>query len=100
VAKLLAGLGVGAVQSTLPVYISEWSPVNIRGAMILAYGIWNNFGNFMAPVVLSISEKRDKFDYKTPILTQWVFLGLMLPIFLYLPETPGEPSPHPFREVS
>jgi hypothetical protein len=26
-------------------------------------------------------------EYKIPILTQWVFLGLMLPIFLWLPET-------------
>jgi MFS family permease len=42
VAKLLAGVGVGAIQSTLPIYITEWAPVNIRGAMILAYGIWNS----------------------------------------------------------
>jgi MFS family permease len=41
-AKVLAGFGVGAIQSTLPVYITEWAPVNIRGAMILAYGIWNS----------------------------------------------------------
>jgi len=40
-AKILAGFGVGAIQSTLPVFITEWAPVNIRGAMILAYGIWN-----------------------------------------------------------
>ncbi|RSL39850.1 hypothetical protein CEP53_013767, partial [Fusarium sp. AF-6] len=29
-AKILAGIGVGALQSTLPVYIAEWSPSNIR----------------------------------------------------------------------
>ena len=40
-AKILAGFGVGAIQSTLPVFITEWAPVNIRGAMILAYGIRN-----------------------------------------------------------
>lgn len=43
-AKFLAGFGVGAVQSTLPVYITEWAPVNIRGAMLIAYGLWNNLG--------------------------------------------------------
>lgn len=45
-AKLLAGVGVGAIQMTLPVYITEWSPVNIRGAMIVVSnrhgpGIWS-----------------------------------------------------------
>ncbi|KAL2279875.1 hypothetical protein FJTKL_13044 [Diaporthe vaccinii] len=36
-AKVLAGVGVGAIQSTLPVYITEWSPADIRGAMVLVY---------------------------------------------------------------
>lgn len=86
-AKILAGIGVGALQSTLPVYIAEWSPSNIRGAMVLTYGVWNTLGKFLAPLVLLICERQDPFNYKTPILTQWVFLGLMLPIFIWLPET-------------
>ncbi|KPM41346.1 hypothetical protein AK830_g5203 [Neonectria ditissima] len=87
-AKILAGIGVGALQSTLPVYISEWSPNNIRGAMVLTYGVWNTLGKFLAPLVLLICEKQDPFNYKVPIVTQWVFLGLMFPIFIWLPETP------------
>ncbi|KAM5353514.1 hypothetical protein ACJ41O_000164 [Fusarium nematophilum] len=87
-AKILAGIGVGALQSTLPVYIAEWSPSNIRGAMVLTYGVWNTLGKFLAPLVLLICEKQDPFNYKVPIVTQWAFLGLMLPIFIWLPETP------------
>ncbi|KAM0547260.1 hypothetical protein ACHAPJ_010522 [Fusarium lateritium] len=87
-AKILAGIGVGALQSTLPVYITEWSPSNIRGAMVLTYGVWNTLGKFLAPLILLVCEKQDPFNYKTPILTQWVFLGIMLPVFLWLPETP------------
>lgn len=60
--------------------------------MILAYGIWNNLGNFLAPVVLLISERADPYNFKIPILTQWGFLGLMLPIFIWIPETPCELS--------
>lgn len=75
----------------MPVYITEWSPVNIRGAMVLAYGFWNTIGNFLAPMILTIMHAVDPLDYKTPILTQWGFLGLMLPIFIWLPETPGKP---------
>ncbi|KAH6894644.1 general substrate transporter [Thelonectria olida] len=86
-AKILAGIGVGALQSTLPVYISEWSPNNIRGAMVLTYGVWNTLGKFLAPLILLVSEKQDPNEFRTPIVTQWAFLGIMLPIFIWLPET-------------
>ncbi|KAL4867811.1 hypothetical protein BDV12DRAFT_209528 [Aspergillus spectabilis] len=85
--KIMAGIGVGALQATLPVYIAEWSPNNIRGAMVLTYGVWNTIGKFLAPLVLLVCEKRNEMEYKIPILTQWAFLGLMLPIFMWLPET-------------
>ncbi|KAM0325154.1 hypothetical protein ACHAQA_007693 [Verticillium albo-atrum] len=88
-AKLLAGIGIGALQATLPVYITEWSPVNIRGAMVLTYGFWNTIGNFLAPMILTVMQASNPLDYKTPILIQWGFLGLMLPIFIWLPETPA-----------
>jgi MFS family permease len=61
-AKILAGFGVGAIQSTLPVYITEWAPANIRGGMIIAYGVWNNIGGFIAPVVLTAMEKTDPYN--------------------------------------
>ena len=87
-AKVLAGVGVGALQATLPIYISEWAPNNIRGGLVLTYGVWNTLGKFLAPLVLLICERINPLNYKTPILTQWVFLGIMAPIFLWLPETP------------
>ncbi|CAK7231026.1 hypothetical protein SBRCBS47491_007792 [Sporothrix bragantina] len=88
-AKLLAGTGIGALQVTLPVYITEWSPVNIRGAMVLAYGFWNTIGSFLAPMILTVLQAVDPLNYKAAILTQWGFLGIMLPIFIWLPETPA-----------
>ncbi|KAL5338341.1 general substrate transporter [Aspergillus crustosus] len=88
-AKVLAGMGIGAIQATLPVYVMEWAPVNIRGALIVAYGFWNTIGKFLANLVLMVVHESDPTDYKTPILTQWAFLGIMLPIFIVLPETPA-----------
>jgi MFS transporter, SP family, sugar:H+ symporter len=87
---LLAGIGVGCIQATLPVYVTEWSPVNIRGAMLFSYGFWNRIGSFLAPMVLTVVERTAPLNYRIPILTQWAFLGLMLPIFLWIPETAGE----------
>ncbi|KAG4436677.1 hypothetical protein IFR05_007856 [Cadophora sp. M221] len=86
-AKILAGMGVGCIQATLPIYVTEWAPVNIRGAMLFCYGFWNRIGSFLGPLVLTLRERVDPLDYKTPILTQWGFLGLMLPIFIWIPET-------------
>jgi MFS family permease len=71
-AKLLAGMGVGCIQSTLPIYITEWAPVNIRGAMLLAYSVLNNVGGFIAPLLLNFLQKSRPTDYKTSILTQCV----------------------------
>lgn len=61
--------------------------------MVLTYGFWNTIGNFLAPMILTIMQATDPLDYKTPILTQWGFLGIMLPIFIWLPETPGKNHP-------
>ncbi|KAM6522876.1 hypothetical protein FALCPG4_012491 [Fusarium falciforme] len=88
-AKILAGIGIGAIQATLPIYVTEWSPVNIRGAMIVTYGFWNVIGKFLANLVLMLVQETNPENYKVPILTQWGFLGIMLPIFLWLPETPA-----------
>ncbi|KAF7556019.1 hypothetical protein G7Z17_g1692 [Cylindrodendrum hubeiense] len=88
-AKVLAGVGIGAIQATLPIYVTEWSPVNIRGAMIVAYGFWNVIGKFLANLVLMLVQETNPENYKVPILTQWGFLAIMLPIFLWLPETPA-----------
>ncbi|KAK6909183.1 sugar transporter [Kwoniella mangroviensis CBS 8886] len=89
-AKFLAGTGIGCLQATLPIYVAEWAPANIRGGMLLAYSAWNHTGGFFGPLILFICKKTlGESEYKIPILTQWAFLGIMLPIFLYLPETPS-----------
>jgi hypothetical protein len=72
------------------VYVTEWAPVNIRGAMLFAYGFWNRIGSFLSPLVLTIVQADDPLNYRVPIFTQWGFLGAMLPIFLWIPETPGQ----------
>ncbi|WRT68753.1 uncharacterized protein IL334_005733 [Kwoniella shivajii] len=88
-AKLLAGVGVGCLQATLPIYITEWAPVNVRGGAIVAYAVINNLGSFLAPMVLFIEKNKDPLNWKVAVLTQWAFLGIMLPIFIWLPETPS-----------
>lgn len=40
IAKLFSGLGVGMLQATLPVYIVEHSPTQLRGFFINAYTLY------------------------------------------------------------
>ncbi|KAH1911623.1 hypothetical protein KXV57_000007 [Aspergillus fumigatus] len=89
VAKLLAGIGVGCVQSTVPAYISEVAPTRIRGALLMAYSFWWTLGSFFAQVALQHLSRSDPTDYLTPVYTQWAQLGVMLLIYLLVPETPA-----------
>lgn len=39
VAKLFSGMGVGMLQSTMPLYLSELAPTQLRGLLINAYSL-------------------------------------------------------------
>ncbi|RSL78605.1 hypothetical protein CEP52_003987 [Fusarium oligoseptatum] len=89
IAKLLAGIGVGCLQSTIPTYISEVAPVRIRGGLLMSYSLWFTVGQFMAPVALQVLSETDRHDWLTPIYTQWAQIGLMIIIYLLVPESPA-----------
>lgn len=89
VGKLLAGIRVGCVQSTVPTYIAEVAPVRIRGMLLMSYSLWWTLGSFFAQVALQHLSRSDPTDFRVPIYTQWGQLGLMLFIYLLAPETPA-----------
>ncbi|WVR05517.1 hypothetical protein IAU60_002535 [Kwoniella sp. DSM 27419] len=89
VGKLFAGHGVGCLQICIPTYISEISPVPIRGAMLTMYNIWWSIGSLFAPVALQVLGRKAPLDWKTPIYTQWAMIGLMILIYIFIvPESP------------
>ncbi|KAJ5984667.1 general substrate transporter [Penicillium waksmanii] len=89
VAKFLAGIGVGCLQSTVPTYISEVAPTRIRGGLLMCYSFWWTLGSFFAQVALQHLSKSDKTNYLTPIYTQWAQVGIMLLIYVFIPESPA-----------
>ncbi|WYZ43705.1 hypothetical protein EsH8_VII_000141 [Colletotrichum jinshuiense] len=89
VGKLLAGVGVGCLQSTLPIYIAEVAPVRIRGGLLMCYSFWWTVGTFFAHVALQNLNRNDPYNYLNPIYTQWAQIGLMLLIYIFLPESPA-----------
>ncbi|KAF8851310.1 MFS transporter [Acephala macrosclerotiorum] len=88
VAKLLSGAGVGMLQATIPVYLSEIAPTQLRGFLINAYTFWFVIGQLLGSVALNRLNADDPYNFRAAIYTQWGMIGAMLIIFLLLPESP------------
>ncbi|KAF5968844.1 maltose permease [Fusarium coicis] len=88
-AKLLAGVGVGSLQSTLPVYISECAPTRIRGGLLMCYSLWWTIGSFFAYIALQLLNRKNPNIWLTPIYTQWARIGTMCLLCIFLPESPA-----------
>lgn len=88
VAKLLAGIGIGCLQTTLPTYIAEVAPVRIRGGLLMCYSFWWTLGTFFAHVALQVMYEENPYSYLIPIYTQWGHVGLMILIYIFVPESP------------
>ncbi|KAF7553525.1 hypothetical protein G7Z17_g3531 [Cylindrodendrum hubeiense] len=88
VAKLFSGMGVGMLQATLPLYLSEIAPTQLRGFFINAYSFWFVLGQLFASVALNRLNASDPMDFRTPIYSQWGMIGVIAIIFVLLPETP------------
>ena len=88
VAKLFSGIGVGMLQATMPVYLSEIAPTQLRGFLINAYTFWFVLGQLFGSVALNELNHLNPLDFRTAIYSQWAMIGLMLICFLLLPETP------------
>jgi MFS family permease len=89
VAKMLAGIGLGCLQCTLPMYIAEVAPTRIRGMVLMTYNLWWTVGTFFAYLAMERLSEVDTHDWLTPVYSQWAQIGLMGIIFLALPESPA-----------
>ncbi|KAI0378574.1 general substrate transporter [Hypomontagnella monticulosa] len=87
-AKLIGGAGLGMMQATYPLYISEQSPTQIRGFLTTSYMFWYVGAQIFAPLALRQLAISDPYDFKVPIYTQWGMLGVLLLINFFLPESP------------
>ncbi|RSL50195.1 hypothetical protein CEP54_012051 [Fusarium duplospermum] len=89
VGKILGSMGVGCLQATIPVYVGEVAPIRARGTFLMCYSLWWVTGQFFAPVALQSMSTNDSTNWLTPVYTQWAQIGLMLIIFVVIPESPS-----------
>ncbi|KAH7141713.1 hexose transporter [Dactylonectria macrodidyma] len=89
IGKLLAGIGVGCLQTTLPTYIAEVAPIRIRGSLLMCYSLWWTIGSFMGQVTLNQLAKTHPTKWLVPVYVQWAQIGIMIIIYVFLPESPA-----------
>ena len=87
--RFFAGLGVGLLSATIPLYQSETAPKWIRGAIVGCYQWAITIGLFLAAIVLNATKSRnDTGSYRIPIAVQFLWGIILVVGMLILPETP------------
>lgn len=91
VARIVSGVGMGFINSTVPVMQAEFSPKATRGIYVCAQLSTLNFGIFMVYWIDYAFGKvagAPSYAWRVPVILQCVFLVPMLFILWIIPETP------------
>lgn len=87
--RFFAGLGVGLLSATIPLYQSETAPKWIRGSIVGCYQWAITIGLLLAAIVLNSTKNRENTgSYRIPIAVQFAWAIIMVSGMLVLPETP------------
>ena len=80
--RFFAGLGVGLLSATIPLYQSETAPKWIRGAIVGCYQWAITIGLFLAAIVLNSTRNRnDTGSYRIPVAVQFAWVSLHCDMF-------------------
>lgn len=87
--RFFAGLGVGLLSATVPMYQSETAPKWIRGTIVGAYQLAITIGLLLAAIVNdSTSGRMDTGSYRIPVAVQFAYAIILVAGMIVLPETP------------
>ncbi|PSN74207.1 general substrate transporter [Corynespora cassiicola Philippines] len=88
-AKLIIGSGIGVLMTTCQTYVSEISPLKLRGAFLAVFAFATSIGQLIAiTIVFSRVMIMDVSSYRIPFALQWAFSGLAIVCGLIVPESP------------
>ncbi|RMZ92308.1 hypothetical protein DV736_g453, partial [Chaetothyriales sp. CBS 134916] len=87
--RFFAGLGVGLLSATIPLYQSETAPKWIRGSIVGCYQWAITIGLFLAAIVNNATKDRnDTGSYRIPVAVQFAWAIILVVGMIILPETP------------
>jgi sugar porter (SP) family MFS transporter len=87
--RVVAGLAVGIISSTVILYMSEIAPKKIRGAIVSGYQFAITIGIFLASIVdYATKDRTDSGSYRIPIALQFAWALILGGGLLVLPESP------------
>ncbi|KAL1629321.1 hypothetical protein SLS56_005425 [Neofusicoccum ribis] len=89
-AKLLMGMAMGSMQGNTQTYVSEITPVEIRGFTLSLFQFWIVLGSLIASCVLQgTSAIEGSWSWKAAVVTQFGPVALCLILFIpFVPESP------------
>ncbi|KAJ0348655.1 hypothetical protein COL154_012427 [Colletotrichum chrysophilum] len=89
VGRIVSGIGMGIVNSTVPVLQAEFSPKSSRGIYVCAQLSTLNFGIFLIYWIdYAFSSHIESYAWRVPVALQCVCILPMFAILKIIPETP------------
>ncbi|KAJ8108536.1 hypothetical protein OPT61_g8106 [Boeremia exigua] len=88
--KIVTGAGIGVLMTTCQTYVSEISPVKLRGALLAVFPFAVSVGQLVAvTLVFSRIMVMDVSSFRIPFAVQWAFSGLAIVAGFAIPESPS-----------
>ena len=87
VGRLIVGAGIGLASMSVPMYISESSPPNLRGLLVSCNTLVITFGQFVAAVICGAFSTTDK-GWKWMLGLAAVPSAVQFCGFIAMPESP------------
>ncbi|KAL7768210.1 hypothetical protein ACKLNR_002511 [Fusarium oxysporum f. sp. zingiberi] len=89
VGRIVAGVGMGTVNSTVPVMQAEFSPKSSRGIYVCAQLSTLNFGIFLVYWIdYALSSHAGSYAWRVPVILQCVPILAIMGLLFVIPETP------------
>ncbi|KHN97316.1 sugar transporter STL1 [Metarhizium album ARSEF 1941] len=89
VGRVVSGLGLGVINSTVPVLQAEFSPKATRGVYVCAQLSTLNLGIFLVYWIdYAFSSRMGSYAWRVPVILQCLCILPMMGILMVIPETP------------
>jgi MFS family permease len=89
VGRIVSGVGLGVINSTVPVMQAEFSPKSSRGIYVCAQLSTLNFGIFLVYWIdYALSSHTGSYAWRVPVILQCVPIIVIICLLTIIPETP------------